>query len=520
MYDGAVRSKSEHEHRSTTGSLRRLGATLHAGYALAAMVACGSWFATVGQASWIEFRVARTVAIGSLILLSVSLGLAFASLRNAWWRWPAWGCAALELVVAYAWIQLTGSASSYLLGLPPLLVLAHCTVDGVRAGGAVWLLAGALAIATTVVEQAGALPYASVYVRELPQAATPHFVWAALGVTLALQSLALGLGWLLGRAHDASSALDPGDRAGLTLAEKYRLERLIARGGMGEVYAARRLVDRTQVAVKVLRAHLAGDPVGFDRWRREVEALSRLGSSRIARVLDSGVDAGVPYIVMELLRGEDLSSCLKRQNRLPLERVATIIEQVAAALDAAASIGVVHRDVKPRNIFLVRTGAGAVDARLLDFGLCRLQDAALGLRATRTAALVGTPGYFAPEQAADGFGEVGPATDVFALGAVAYHALTGQRSFPSRQAAAAVYEVLNHHPLAAHAIEPSLPEEVDLVLTLALAKEPKDRYASAGEFARDLRAASDGNLTAAVVERARGILEQRGAHASTITTAA
>ena len=101
---------------------------------------------------------------------------------------------------------------------------------------------------------------------------------------------------------------------------------------------------------------------------------------------------------MELLRGEDLSSCLKRQNRLPLERVATIIEQVAAALDAAASIGVVHRDVKPRNIFLVRTGAHAVDARLLDFGLCRLQDAALGLRATRTAALVGTPGYFAPEQ--------------------------------------------------------------------------------------------------------------------------
>jgi hypothetical protein len=508
---------------STDVFAQRGAATLHAAYALAAMVACGLWFAAMGQEEWIEFRVARAAAIGSVAALSLALGLALASLRMSW-PWAGWICAALELAVAALWIQLTGTASSYLLALPALLVLAHRAIDGPRVGTGSWLLAVSLTIGTVVLEQSGALPYASVYVRSLPLASTPPFVWAGLVAVLLMQSAALVVGLLLSRAgSDASSrraGAGAGRRAGQMLAGKYRLERLIGCGGMGEVYAARRIADRARVAVKVLRAHLAGDPVGFDRWRREVEALSRLASSRIAQVLDSGADATIPYIVMEILRGEDLSSCLKRQRRLPLDRVVAIIEQVAEALDAAASIGVVHRDVKPRNIFLVRARGASVDARLLDFGLCRLHDAALSLRATRTLALVGTPGYFAPEQVAEDFGEVGPKTDVFALGAVAYRALTGERAFPSREAAVAVYEVLNHNPPAARSIEPSLPEAVDLVLALALAKDPEDRYASAGELARDLRAASEGALPEGVAERAQKLLRERATAASTITSAA
>jgi serine/threonine-protein kinase len=288
---------------------------------------------------------------------------------------------------------------------------------------------------------------------------------------------------------------------------------------MGEVYAARGS-DGAELALKILHPHSTGVPNAALRFFREAEALARLPKGRAARIFDFGCTPdGVHYIVMERLFGEDLAARLRRAGRLPIAEVLVILEQMATVLDAASDLGIVHRDVKPRNIYLVHHEDGRIDARLLDFGVCRLLDAGLGAPIGRTAALLGTPGYLAPEQIADGFGEIGPHTDVFALGAVAYRALSGKNAFPSKNAATAVYEALNHHPRAMRTLVPELPEAMDAVLCLALAKRPEERYARASEFSADLRAAAAGKLDARVAERASA-LSARRTRSGTITSAA
>jgi hypothetical protein len=501
------------------------GAVVRVTGALSGMLACAVWYAALARDPAIDFRAARLLALGSMVTLSTTAALGLFGLRDSQRaRVTAVVALPLELGLVAAWVQATGSGSSYLLALTPLVVLMHRALDGRTLGIAAWVLAGALQLTIAALEHTGTLAYASVYARDAVVA--PPSIVAAHAAALLLHAAGLGLGGKLARregrqrgSHSSSEATPSAGRyAQRTFDGAYRLERLIGRGGMGEVYSATRLGDRLPVAVKVLQAHLTGVPQALDRFRREVELVTQLSCPRICPVLDFGSDAGVSYIVMELLKGEDLGSRLRREGRLPLERVVVIVEQIAEALAAAADKSVVHRDVKPRNIFLV--GDRDIDARLLDFGLSRLQDEALDVRASRTGALVGTPGYLAPEQVADGFGPIGAHTDVFALGVVAYRALTGQRAFPSRQPAIAVYEALNHHPAAASTLCPELGAAVDVVLTLALAKPAHQRYASAGDFARDLRAASAGSLPAEVVARARLLLRERDGASATITTAA
>jgi serine/threonine-protein kinase len=267
---------------------------------------------------------------------------------------------------------------------------------------------------------------------------------------------------------------------------------------MGEVYQARSVADNSTVAVKVLHSHLAEQGDMRERFRREAMLVARVPGAHVPKVLEHGVLAdGQSYIVMEYLRGEDLGAVLRRRGRLDLPEVVTLVERIGASLEAAHEAGVVHRDLKPQNVHILDDSG---EVRLLDFGIARLME---GEGMTLASELVGTAGYMAPEQARGAGDEIGPHTDVFALGAIIYRALTGKHAFPSRSTAGAVYEALNHHPPPPSTLVPELPEDVDDVLTLALAKRCADRYARPSQLAEELRLAAQGALPAKSRARAR-----------------
>jgi serine/threonine-protein kinase len=199
---------------------------------------------------------------------------------------------------------------------------------------------------------------------------------------------------------------------------------------------------------------------------------------------------------------------LRRRRRLPPDEVARLLARVAAALDACHDANVVHRDLKPSNVMLV--DGRLDDVRLLDFGVGRLvepgpDDAAL----TRALAIIGTPGYLAPEQVRPTLGAIGTHTDVFALGAIVYRALTGVAAFPSHDPAAAMDEAVHLHPPPPSRRAADLPPDLDLVLALALAKSPAQRYARAGAFAADFADALAGTLRTEVRERAERLPGRR-----------
>ncbi len=282
----------------------------------------------------------------------------------------------------------------------------------------------------------------------------------------------------------------------------YRLIELLGRGGMGEVYAGERVTDGQRVAVKVLHAHLHDDATMLERFRREAEAAQRVAAHAPELFeIGSSPEDGTRYIVMERLEGEDLGAYLRRRGVLPPAEVADLVDKLATVLEAAHGAGVVHRDLKPQNVYLVR---GTTTLKLLDFGISRLSDTPTGATLTH-AAVVGSPGYLAPEQARGASAEIGPHTDVFALGAICYRALTGVEAFPGRTPASAIYEALQRDPPPPSQLAPALPAAVDAVLALALAKAPTQRYHRAGELATDLRLALAGTLPEAVIARARAL---------------
>jgi serine/threonine-protein kinase len=290
---------------------------------------------------------------------------------------------------------------------------------------------------------------------------------------------------------------------------------------MGAVYEAARLPGKERVAIKVLHSRLADSPRALARFRQEMEIVSRLPRTGVPAVLDYGAtDSGLPFIVMEYLDGEDLEARLRRTRRLTLEETLDLVDQVASVLGEASRLGVVHRDVKPRNLFLVRDGTRPLDVRLLDFGICHLQEGTLGRGLTQTSsALLGTPGFLAPEQVADGAGKVGPPTDVFALACVVYRALSGTSAFPARNPAGAVFEALNHHPVPLGSVAPDLPHQIEWVLEIAFAKDPELRHRDALEFATELRAAAELRLSPAAGERVASLRASRVTD-STVTSVA
>jgi serine/threonine protein kinase len=269
----------------------------------------------------------------------------------------------------------------------------------------------------------------------------------------------------------------------------YRLERIIAEGGMGVVYEAQHVRLPRRFAVKIL-----GKPVDSDttittlaRFRREAEIASTLAHPHIVEVFDYQVaEAGSPYLVMELLEGEDLADRLKR-GRVGIVAALRIIAEMAEALDVAHTAGVVHRDLKPANIFLMRRGGREDFVKVLDFGVSKLIDSAT---LTQEKAMVGTPLYMSPEQAI-GTQELTPESDIFSLGAISWEMLTGRRAFAASSIPSILYQIV-HGPtpkLAGKA--PGLSTAADEVFARVLCKKKDDRYKRATQFAEDLRIALD-----------------------------
>ncbi len=278
---------------------------------------------------------------------------------------------------------------------------------------------------------------------------------------------------ILGR--DVSATEDP--FVGKLLGGRYRIERLLGRGGMGAVYEALQEDLGRRVAVKVLHPYLAHDADLVARFRREAEAAARLGHANIVQVTDFGrPDDGAVFLVMELLAGAPLSAVIDRDGRLPPERVATIAWQVLSALEAAHRAHLVHRDLKPDNIFLTSvSGVGDV-VKLLDFGIAKLV-AGEGSGMTATGAVLGTPAYMAPEQARGA--PVDARVDLYALGVVMYEALSGRMPYAGNNYNAVIAAILTEDPPGLAELRPDLDPALVAVVERAMARSPDARFDSA-----------------------------------------
>jgi eukaryotic-like serine/threonine-protein kinase len=258
-----------------------------------------------------------------------------------------------------------------------------------------------------------------------------------------------------------------------TLGERYRLIRHIASGGMGTVWEAEDTVLHRRVAVKLLSEALASEPRFADRFRREALAAAGLSHPSVASVYDYGENGGPPFIVMELVEGETLSHRIRREGRLPEEEALRIAVAIAAALQAAHSAGIVHRDVKPGNVMLTPSG----EVRVLDFGI----SAAAGAPLTATGARMGTATYLSPEQAR---GEPPtPASDVYSLGVVLYEMLGGRPPFAADNPVAVAAMHMDRPPVPITDLVPDISPAIAATLDRTLAKDPSLRPASAADFA-------------------------------------
>jgi serine/threonine-protein kinase len=274
----------------------------------------------------------------------------------------------------------------------------------------------------------------------------------------------------------------------------YELDELIGRGGMGEVYAARHVESGRKVALKLLHPNMVENQEYVQRFMREAQAAAAVPSEHVAEVFELGFTPyGGPFIAMELLEGHDLAWHLRRTPSLTLETVVTMVEHAARALGAVRDAGVVHRDLKPANLFLVDSLPPRW--KVLDFGLSKVHG---GAALTREVA-VGTPQYMPPEQA-QGL-PVDHRADLYALAAIAYRSITGQPPFVGEDIGPLLLDVIYTQPQQP-GLYTKVPVEVELVLAVALAKKPDDRFTDVESFALALRAASTGDLDEAT--RAKG----------------
>ncbi len=258
---------------------------------------------------------------------------------------------------------------------------------------------------------------------------------------------------------------------------KFKLGILIGRGGMGEVYEAHGVEDNGEAAVKLLHAGTLADPTHVQRFIREAQTAAKLDTPHVVRVLEVGTTTGeVPFLAMERLRGNDLAHQLRRHKKLSLAQAKQFADEVAIGLEAARQAGIVHRDLKPHNVFHAEV-ASQRTWKILDFGVSKS-----GGSGTLTKGhVIGTPAYMAPEQARGE--DVDHRADVYSLAAILYRAVTGQPSFTGKDVPSMLYDVVYRVPTQP-SILTTLPGDIDRVLAIGLAKEPRDRFATAEELAR------------------------------------
>jgi serine/threonine-protein kinase len=285
----------------------------------------------------------------------------------------------------------------------------------------------------------------------------------------------------------------------------WQLGVLCGRGAMGDVYEATRVPSGERAAIKLLTRAVIGDKAQVRRFLREARIAASIDVPNVVKVIDvAGEDAPVPYLAMELLRGTDLAAVLRRRRRLTTDEAIVMLREIGRGLDAAHAAGVVHRDLKPQNLFLAEpepNAGGAPVWKILDFGVSRVIDVDSSL--TRGQA-VGTPAYMSPEQARGH--EVDKRGDLFALGVLAYRVLTGRPAFTGHEVPQILYRVVHLMPPRPSEVAPDLPATLDDVLAIALAKRPADRFESAAALAGAVEAALRGELRGELAGRAAKIL--------------
>jgi serine/threonine-protein kinase len=282
---------------------------------------------------------------------------------------------------------------------------------------------------------------------------------------------------------------------GRVVAGRYRVEEKIGLGGMGAVYRVRHVNTDEALALKLLHAHVLRDASAVERFRKEARAPARITSEHVTRVTDADTApelGDAPFVVMELLRGRDLEKIIGERGPLPSAEVVEYLRQAARALDKAHAIGMVHRDLKPENLFLTHRDDGSPCIKLLDFGIARLADEE-GQKPMQTQAgyIFGTPNYMAPEQALGEVERIGPATDIWALGLVAFKLLVG-REFFTAPVATQLYAMILSDPIPTPtAMGCTQGPAFDAWFAQCVSREIDKRFASASAAISALAAALD-----------------------------
>ena len=282
---------------------------------------------------------------------------------------------------------------------------------------------------------------------------------------------------------------------------RYELGRRVGRGGMAEVFVARdRLLDRP-VAVKILFAEYAKDPLFVERFRREAMSAASLNHPNIVAVFDWGQVDSTYYIAMEYVQGRTLADILRKHERLTVLQACDIALDIAAALGEAHKAGVVHRDIKPANVIVSATG----HVKVADFGIARAIGSAVEQGLTQTGAVMGTATYFSPEQAQGG--QPDPRSDLYSLGVIMYEMLAGVPPFVGENAIAIAYKQVHDAPVSLRTKNPEISPAFNAIVMKCLGKDPQRRYANAAALADDLRRFVDGKEVAALREEQQAVTD-------------
>ncbi len=279
------------------------------------------------------------------------------------------------------------------------------------------------------------------------------------------------------------------DLVGEVIAERYHITKKLGEGGMGQVYLAEHVKMGRRCAIKIMTPGTMSDPDAISRFNREAANASRISHPNVCAIYDFGeTPEGLIYLAMELIEGKSLTALLDETPTMPLARAAGMIVQCAEALHVAHDLGIVHRDLKPDNIMVI-TARGKDTVKVVDFGIAKAMSGDEGgkQKVTKTGFVVGTPEYMSPEQLAGD--SVDGRSDLYSLGLVFYRMLTGVSPFPADSQQETMIKRLTDDPIPLAKARPDVrfPAELQRVMDRALARSPSERYANAGDFARDVR---------------------------------
>jgi eukaryotic-like serine/threonine-protein kinase len=279
--------------------------------------------------------------------------------------------------------------------------------------------------------------------------------------------------------------------------DKYEVVGVVGKGGMGRVYEAINTSINKRVAMKCIDHELAKNPEANARFQREALAASAIESPHIVQIFDAGVTRdGLPFIVMELLRGQDLGRLIADRGRLELAEALPLVAQILKGLHHAHEAGIVHRDLKPDNVFLVQRDDDPVVCKLLDFGVSKIarpdQDVPLQTL-TRQGTVVGTPFYMSPEQA-QAFPDVDHRTDLYSAGAILYECLTGRAPHVGRAYEQVIVNICMHDAQDVRTHVPGVPEDIAAFIAKALSRERDERFQTAREMLAELKQRAPGSL--------------------------